>query len=365
MPTVARSSFLAGSLLAAFLPAQAAAQPAVVDRLLVCNKAEHTLSIFDPATRQEVAKLPTGRGPHEVAVSPDGKLAVVSDYGDQKPGQTLTVVDVPGAAVLRTIALGRDEVDADGKKTTKAFLRPHGVQFVANDRVVVTSEASRCLLLVDVTKGAIERTWTSTQGTMHMVAVTADRRRAAASSIREGSVVFFDLAGEGAAATAPIVCGEGSEGIGICPLDGHTWVGNRAANTVSVVDAKGQTVKTLTTGDFPFRIAFVPDGTKALVTCAEGGQLQVFDSKTHALLNDISIHEDRSELSAMPMGVVADADGKCVWITCGRGEFVAVIDLAKGELVHRVPARKGCDGIGWARFTGAPATPAAPAEPKR
>lgn len=366
MATVARSSVLVGSLLASFLPAQAAhAAPACVDRLLVCNKAESTLSIFDPATRQEVATLPTGLGPHEVAVSADGTLAVVSDYGAQKPGQTLTVVDVLAAKVLRTIPLERDEVGADGQPKKKTFLRPHGVQFVAADRVVVTCEASRCLLLVDVAKGAIERTWTTAQTTMHMVAVTADLRRAAASSIREGSVVFFDLAGEGTAATAPLVCGEGSEGIGICPKDGHTWVGNRAANTVTVVDDKGQVVKTLTTGDFPFRVAFVPDGTKALVTCAEGGQLQVFDSKTHTLLNDISIHEDRSELSAMPMGVVADPDGQRAWITCGRGEFVAVIDLAKGELVDRLPARKGCDGIGWARATAPPATPAAPVVPKR
>jgi DNA-binding beta-propeller fold protein YncE len=95
-------------------------------------------------------------------------------------------------------------------------------------------------------------------------------------------------------------------------------------------------------------IAFTADGSHALVTCAEGGVLQVFDGKTRTLRHEVSIAGDRSEQGSLPMGVTTDDEGLRAYVTCGRGEFVAVIDLMKGELVDRLPARKGCDGIAWA-----------------
>ena len=60
-------------------PAAPRAPQPPFDRLLVANKAEHTLSIFDPAEKRELARLPTGAGPHEVAVAPSGRLAVVTE----------------------------------------------------------------------------------------------------------------------------------------------------------------------------------------------------------------------------------------------------------------------------------------------
>ena len=39
--------------------------------LLIGNKAEDTLSFIDVATLKEVSKTSTGRGPHEVVVTPD------------------------------------------------------------------------------------------------------------------------------------------------------------------------------------------------------------------------------------------------------------------------------------------------------
>ena len=56
----------------------------------------------------------------------------------------------------------------------------------------------------------------------------------------------------------------------------------------------------------------------------------MFDATSHAVLRDISIHADGSELSAKPMGVTVDPDGKRANVACWRGEFIAVVDLAKG-----------------------------------
>lgn len=336
------------------------ALPPATDRVLVCNKAEHTLSIFSAAEREELAVLPTGRGPHEVAVSPDGRLAVVSDYGDQQPGHSLTVVDVAAPKVLRTIELRQpDEND-------KFYLRPHGVQFVAGDVVVVTSEANRCLLFVriDGEQPGVTRTLRTPQSTMHMVSVTQDGRRAAATSVRDGSVVFFDLDPAGAQADAPtaIPTGEGAEGLAVHPTSGDAWVGNRGADTLSIVSrAEGKVMATLSTGEFPFRVAFTGDGATALVTCAESGELMAVDAATRKTRYSRTLHGDRSEQGYQPLGITCDPEGAFAYVACGRGEFIAVVTIADGEVVARMPARKGPDGIAYARLPQQPAAKASAA----
>jgi len=49
----------------------------------------------DRGSGKEVVRLDTGNGPHEVAVSPDGRTAVACNYGTRgAPGRTLTVIDL-------------------------------------------------------------------------------------------------------------------------------------------------------------------------------------------------------------------------------------------------------------------------------
>lgn len=318
--------------------------PPAADRLLVCNKVEHTVSIFAVAERKEIAALPTGNSPHEVAVSPDGRTAIISNYGGQKPGHSLTLVDVVAAKVLRTVELPQPE------QLNKFFLRPHGVQFVGEDQAIFTSEAARRLVLINIHDGKIERTWASPQPSMHMVSVTQDGKHAAATSIMDGTVAFFDLTAAVTDTIKATHCGAHAEGLAVHPITGDAWVGNRGDNTLSIVSAQTQQViRTLKTGSMPFRIAFTPDYAHVLVTCAESGELQIFDVAKQELAREVSIHGDRSEQSSLPIAVVCGPDSRFAYVTCARGEFVAIVDLQRGELVDRIDARKGPDGIAYAR----------------
>src|SRR5689334_5566328 len=84
------------------------------DLLLVLNKNAAEAVLLDPATGARVAAMPTGPFPHEVTVSPDGRTAVVANYGAQQPGSSLTVLDLATRAAVRTIDLGE-------------YRRPHGI----------------------------------------------------------------------------------------------------------------------------------------------------------------------------------------------------------------------------------------------
>src|ERR1051326_6248459 len=74
--------------------------------LLVLNKPEGKLLLVDPAQKKVIGEVPTGTGPHEVTVSADGKLAFVANYGDQTPGDSLSVIDLQTRKELRRVNLG-------------------------------------------------------------------------------------------------------------------------------------------------------------------------------------------------------------------------------------------------------------------
>ena len=169
------------SLVLAALPVGAQV-PGMTGTLVVTNKAPSTASLVDVASGAVLATLPTGNGPHEVVAARDGRIAVVTDYGTgPAPGSTLTVIDVPGRRIARTIALG-------------AYRRPHGIAFLPGDSVVaVTVEASQAVLLVDVTRGEVLRAVGTGKAGSHMVGVTADGRRAWTGDIGSNTVTELDL----------------------------------------------------------------------------------------------------------------------------------------------------------------------------
>ena len=135
----------------------ALAVPAGAETLVVLNKSEATASLIDLASGTVRATLPTDHGPHEAAVSPDGRIALVGNYGSrEKPGSTLTVIDVPAAKVVKTIDLGE-------------YKRPHGLLFLPDGRrALVTAEGNKVLLQVDVHEGTVAEAYATNQDVSHM-----------------------------------------------------------------------------------------------------------------------------------------------------------------------------------------------------
>ena len=188
MPRLAR---LAASLLVAAPFALHAQRP--TGTLVVSNMNDHTATVVDAATGRVHATLPTGEGPHEVAVSRDGRTALVSNYGVRgKPGNTITVIDVARAAVARTLTLA-------------GFERPHGMAFLPGDTLVaVTSEVGRAVLLVDVRDGRVADTLATNGRGSHMLALTARGDRVFTANIPDGPVSALDVSGRDSVRVLPV-----------------------------------------------------------------------------------------------------------------------------------------------------------------
>jgi YVTN family beta-propeller protein len=317
-------------ILTALLAVSATARAAT---LIVANKAEATVSLVALPAGKVVATLPVGTGPHEVAVSPSGKLALIANYGvpgQAGEGSTLTLIDVPAAKVLKTIDLG-------------AYHRPLGLAFLDERRVLVTTEVNKALLEVDVEAGKVSGAVPTGQEISHMVAVTPDGRRAFVANIGSGSVTAIDLKEK--KHLKDIGTGAGSEGITITPDGKQVWVTNRAADTVTVIDAASlEVLGSLPSAKFPIRAEATPDGRRVLVSNAQSGDLSVFTTADRKLERRVPL--DLGEGSA-PIGIEIAPDGKRAYVAHAGADQISIVDLESWKRVGALTAGKTPDGMGY------------------
>lgn len=319
--------------------------------VIVANMGDNTASVIDVVTSRVRATLPTGAGPHEVAVTHDGRWAVVSNYGVQgAAGNSLTLIDVDAATVARTIDLGE-------------YRRPHGMAFLPGDSILaVTSEVSRAVLLVHVARGIVLGTIPTTAPASHMLALTADGTRLYTSNVAAGSVTEQDVPARGALRT--IAVAPAVEGIAVTPAGDEVWVGSNKRRTVSIIGVRGGVV-TDTIGGFgmPYRLAITPDGRTAVITDPPRSEVRIVDVATRRPRATVAIPAEgvaaTAEFagSASPEGVAIARDGRTAYVALQGANRVAVIDLASGRLVKALAAGAGPDGIGYSPRMGASPTP--------
>jgi YVTN family beta-propeller protein len=193
--------------------------------VVVVNQQSDSVTLIDLKKMEAYRHVPVVAGPHEAAVAPDGKSVVVTNYNKQGVGQqkTLSLIALPSGDTIKTIDLGE-------------YKAPHDVRWVDAQRVVVTSEANQALLLVNVETGKIERVFDTKAGVSHMLAISADRTRLYCSNMRDGSVSAFDF--QTGAKIKDVPTGKECEGVGVTPDGRWVWAGNRAEDTISIIDTK-------------------------------------------------------------------------------------------------------------------------------
>jgi YVTN family beta-propeller protein len=335
-------------LLALAVPVQdAAAAPA--GRLVVLNKAEASASLLDLATGAERARLPVGVGPHEVAISPDGRLAVVANYGTAVPGSALTLLDLLAERPVRTLDLGQ-------------AARPHGIVFDPDgEHVWVTAEQRKSLLRVRLADGATVGEFATPQPVGHMVARGADGAFFV-SHIGGGGVTPVRPDGSGGwAAGAFVPTGDGAEGIAFVPDGSALWVGNRAADTLTVLQPGSlATLATIPAAGFPIRVVFTPDGATALVPCANAGLLRFYDARARAETGaplDFRAQADSARAAGTlredlgpnmaPVGALVPPQGGRAYVALTAAHRVAEVELATRTVTRWLLAGREPDGMAW------------------
>ena len=292
--------------------------------LLVGNKGEDTVSFIDLASGAELARVKTGRMPHEIAVSPDGRQAAVVAYG----AASIDIFDVATRRLVRRIDLSPNQ-------------GPHGLVWLPDGRLVATTERSQTLTVVDTRRGdKVSAVETGQQGT-HMVAVSRNRARAYTANIPAGTVTAIDL--KTRRKLRDLQVGGRPEGIALSP-DGRTlWVGDLEGARVQAYDTRSfARVAEVKTGPVPIRVLTSPDGKWVVTSNLDSGSLSVIDARTRKLVREVPVSGSRE---AGQVTILFSRDGKRIYAAeTGRDE-VAEVDLASGRVLRRIKAGKNGDGL--------------------
>ena len=331
-------------LLLPALAAWLAAAPLAAETLLVVRKTDDALDFLDPGSGLRLASVPLGHAPHEVSVSPDGRRAAVTNYGTrERPGSTVSIVDLEQPGELSRIELA-------------THTRPHGVAWYAPDRIAVTTEGSRHLLVVDPEAGRILGAIETAQEVSHMVAVSGDGARAYVTSIGSGTATAIDLAA--GRKLGDVATGGGSEALALTPDGRELWVAARADGHLAIVDtASLEVTARIPLAGIPIRIAITPDGSTALVTCAGSGELVAFDvasRRERARRSvDVPLAPGAAERpfarlapgSPLPVGLLLSRDGRSAYVAATMGDRVVQYDATTLEPRRSIEVGGEPDGL--------------------
>ncbi len=301
--------------------------------LLVLNKSANELAIVDPATKQVVARIPTGNGPHEIAASDDGKLAFVTNYGGGpgQPGNSLSVYDLSAQKEIHRVDIS-------------PLRAPHGIIF-SEGKVYFTAELNKAIARYDPATNAVDWILGVGQNRTHMVIRTKFLNEFFTANVESGSVTAILKSSDQSGWTETnIPVGRGSEGIDITPDDKEVWVANAGDQTISAISvAQSKVVATFKSGaKHANRVKFTLDGKAALVSDLGGDDVTVIDVASRKVVKSIVAGKG-------PGGILMRPDGKVAYVALAGDNGVAVIDLAKMDVVDHFATGAGPDGMAWAK----------------
>jgi YVTN family beta-propeller protein len=297
--------------------------------LLVLDKADNMLSIIDPATLKTVARIPTGEGPHEVAVSDDSKLAFVANYGGRTPGSTISVMDLAAQKELRRVDLGE-------------LRRPHGIAF-ADGRVWFTAEENQAIASYSPEKDKVDAVVPVGKKGTHMLVFSKDHTLIFTSNIGSDSITLLQGSSDPSGWSATnIPVGKGPEGADISPDGREFWAANSGDGTVSIINvATKKVVQTLELQtNRSNRLKFTPDGKLVLISDLGNNGLLIVDAASRKEVKRLS-------LGRQPAGILIPPDGSRAYVAVAGDNAVAVLDLKTLEVKARIPTGKGPDGMAW------------------
>jgi len=307
----------------------AVGQSAASGTVLVANQQSASATIIDLATRAETT-LDVGIGPHEAAISPDGRWGVVTIYGTQTPGNSLAIIDLAARKVVRTIDLGE-------------YRRPHGAAFLpgSTTTVAITSEASQNVVIVDINAGKVLSAIPTQHPGSHMLGIPTDAKHLYTSNVPWGGITEIDLAGK--AFSRDLAVAPQTEGVAVAPDGATVWVGSNSTGTVSVVDTKSwSVVATLTGLGMPYRIGVAPNGTIAVICDPQQNAIHIADVASRKIVGSVGSLPS-------PRGVFIAPDSRTAFVTFGADNSVGVIDLSEKTLKTKFPVGASPDGVAYGR----------------
>lgn len=303
--------------------------PPVGDVIMTANQQSASVTMIEAETGRLVAHIPVGDGPHEIAVSGDGRTAAVPLFGrgplgGDGGGDQLAVIDVATASVRHIVDLGDVE-------------SPHGAVFLDDNRTAVTvSLDSSHIVFVDTETGRVlDRIDSGLQ--LYLITRQKDARTIFASSPIDEAIAEVDVSSKQIIRKFPIPGAPGS--MAVTDDGASIWLNRPEGDSISVLDLKsGEVARSFSAEGFLRRIAVSPDGRTILAT--ESSEVRIFDAASREETGRIALPE-----GAHASGVTFGRDGKIAYVTSPNTNSVFEVDVHAKRIVRRFETQTSPDGV--------------------
>ena len=297
------------------------------DVLVAANRGGSVATLIEPDSMTLIAQVDAGPQPHEVAVSPDGTLAYVSNYVSAT-GSTLSVIDLQARRKVKEIPLGN-------------LRGPHGLE-QRGGKIYFTAESSGAVGRYDPVADRIDWVGRTSANGGHMLAVRHDGSMVYTGNIQSDSVSLIPVSGAESSARKIIPVLDAPEAIAVSPDGRWLWAGSVTLNGgIAVIDLESESVvATLAHGQMSYRIAFSPDGRYVFVSRQKS--VVVYDAATR---NEVK----RIATAGNAFAILFRDDGRFAFVSMGGPDRIAKIDVLSLAIVGEVAASPVPDGLGYAR----------------
>ncbi|MET4575305.1 YncE family protein [Ottowia thiooxydans] len=318
-------------------PAQPGAKPAVATQsssapaplsrkgapVFVLNSLDGNVSVIDPATWTETKRIPTGREPHHLYLTPDEKSVIIANAG----ADSLTFIDPRTGEEQRTI---------------RGILDPYHLRFSPDMKWFVT--AANRLNHVDIYR------WDGTNPTLVKRIPTSrtpshlwidSRSKTIWASMQDSDeLVVIDIATQ--TLTSRVKTGPMPADVYVTPDDKTLLLGLTGSDGVEVYDVAG--------GKAPVLVRKIPTGKGAHAFRSAGDGKHVYVSNRVA--NSISrINYQTLAVDATfpaPSGpdcMDISSDGKLIMVGSRWAKKLTIIDVASQKVIRQIPVGKSPHGV--------------------
>ena len=304
--------------------------------LIMIDKQAKLVRFFDPVTLKELSNLAIEGTPHELAISPDHKIAYVPDYGDgvygrnPHPGHTISIIDLPSRKLAGVIDIS-------------PYVAPHGVQVDANGTLYATCDLSRKFLIIDPKTRRIT-TAIDTEGTGHWAAVLPDGSKAYVANKNDRPFVsVIDIKAHRMIGTISMPMG--TQGISVSPDGKHVLAMDMSEPRIAVID---------TSTDAVVDDIVLQDNTKGAwrARYSPNGELIVAVNAAERLANILSIDDGHKKqvtvkVGSQPFGVAFNADSSRALVPNHGDGTISVIDLVADRVIETFKAGTGIETLSY------------------
>ena len=283
--------------------------------VFVLNSLDASVSVIDPATWTETQRIPTGKEPHHMYLTPDEKSLIIANA----LSDSLLFVDPKTAAVQRTVTGILDPYQLRFSPDMKWFVtvanrlnhvdiyRWDGSNLVLAKRIVTSKTPSHVwidstsrtayatmqdsdeLVAIDLPTQTLK--WRSPVGPMPAdVFGTPDDKFLLIGLTGGQGVEVYDVTGPAPKMVKLLKTGEGAHAFRGVGDKRHVFVSNRVANTISKIDYQTMTVvESYPAPSGPDCMDVSPDGRYIYVASRWAKKLTVIDTQSRAVVRQVNV----------------------------------------------------------------------------